>query len=129
MKASPLLRAWLLRLRQAGVAFHVRHAWRGWSEDGALRFETPQGEQLARARAVVLALGGGSWPRLGSDGAWVPLLVQHGVEVLPLRRPIVALTWGGRRIFARALPGNPSSPCLSFTDSKGSAFCQPANLS
>ncbi len=85
MKAAPLLRAWLHRLRAAGVHFHMRHRWRAWDEDGALRFATPQGERAVRADAVVLALGGGSWARLGSDGAWVPLLAARGVRVAPLR--------------------------------------------
>lgn len=83
-KAAPLLRAWLHRLRESGVRFHVRHRWLGWSGD-ALRFESPAGEQLIKADAVVLALGGGSWAKLGSDGAWVPLLQQRGVDVAPLR--------------------------------------------
>jgi uncharacterized flavoprotein (TIGR03862 family) len=84
MKAAPLLRAWLNRLRAAEVRFHVRHRWTGWTEDGALRFATPRGERLARADAAVLAPGGGSWPQLGSDGAWVPLLAERGVDVRPL---------------------------------------------
>jgi uncharacterized flavoprotein (TIGR03862 family) len=86
MKAAPLLRAWLRRLRAAGVIFHARHRWGGWTEDGrTLRFDSPAGEVLMRADIVVLALGGGSWARLGSDGAWVPLLVTRGVGVRPLR--------------------------------------------
>ena len=84
MKAAPLLRAWLHRLRESGVHFHVRHRWLGWGEHGALRFETPQGEIAVKADAVVLALGGGSWAKLGSDGAWVPLLAQRGVAVATL---------------------------------------------
>ncbi len=90
MKAAPLLRAWLQRLRHpahggAGVAFHMRHRWLGWSEDGReLRFESPEGEVRVQADAMVLALGGGSWARLGSNGAWVPLLAAHGVAVAPL---------------------------------------------
>ena len=84
MKAAPLLRAWLHRLRESGVRFHVRHRWLGWSADGALQFETPQGDIAVKADAVVLALGGGSWAKLGSDGTWVPLLAQRGVEVAPL---------------------------------------------
>jgi len=90
MKAAPLLRAWLQRLRHpphggAGVQFHMRHRWTGWAADGrTLRFEAPQGEIGVRADAVVLALGGGSWARLGSNGAWVPLLVARGVAVAPL---------------------------------------------
>lgn len=83
-KAAPLLRAWLHRLRESGVRFHVRHRWLGWSGE-ALRFDSPAGEQLIKADAVVLALGGGSWAKLGSDGAWVPLLQQRGIEVAPLR--------------------------------------------
>ncbi len=85
MKAAPLLRAWLHRLRGMGVRFHVRHRWCGWDEQGSLRFETPDGEHLAQADATVLALGGGSWPQLGSDGAWVDLLAQRGITVAPLR--------------------------------------------
>lgn len=90
MKAAPLLRAWLQRLRHprhggAGVQFHMRHRWLGWAEDGkTLRFEAPEGEVQVAADAVVLALGGGSWARLGSNGAWVPLLAARGVAVAPL---------------------------------------------
>lgn len=84
MKAAPLLRTWLNRLRAAGVRLHVRHRWTGWTDDGALRFATPRGERVARADAVVLALGGASWPQLGSDGAWAPLLSALGVDVRPL---------------------------------------------
>lgn len=85
MKASPLLRAWLKRLDAAGVQFHTRHKWRGWTEGGALRFETGQGERIVAADVTVLALGGASWPRLGADGSWVPLLAGRGIEVTPLR--------------------------------------------
>lgn len=85
MKAAPLLRAWLHRLRQAGVQFAMRQRWCGWSEQGDLRFSGADGVQDWPADAVVLALGGGSWARLGSDGAWVPLLQQRGVAVTPLQ--------------------------------------------
>lgn len=84
MKAAPLLRAWRHRLRQAGVRFHVRHRWAGWDESGALRFVTPEGERRVRAEATVLALGGASWPKLGSDGAWVPWLTARGIDIAPL---------------------------------------------
>jgi len=84
MKAAPLLRAWLARLRDAGLRIHVRHRWTGWADSGALRFSTPAGEQTWQADACILALGGGSWARLGSDGAWVPLLAAQGVDVAPL---------------------------------------------
>lgn len=85
MKAAPLLRAWLHRLRGAGVQFSMRHRWLGWADDGALKFSTPAGVVQAQADAVVLALGGGSWARLGSDGAWVPLLAGCGAAVVPLQ--------------------------------------------
>ena len=83
MKAAPLLRAWLHRLREAGVQFHMRHRWLGW-RDGRLVFASPDGEQVVEADAVILALGGGSWARLGSDGAWVGLLDREQVAVTPL---------------------------------------------
>ncbi|WP_028696229.1 TIGR03862 family flavoprotein [Pseudomonas cremoricolorata] len=85
MKAAPLLRAWLKRLREAGVVIHTRQRWLGWAADGRLRFSGAQGEQQIAARAVVLALGGASWARLGSDGAWVPLLQARAVDISPLR--------------------------------------------
>ncbi len=102
MKAAPLLRAWLHRLRESGVQFHARHRWIGWDKNGALRFEIisspgnnphpnplPEGEganvKNISFDAVVLALGGGSWPQLGSDGAWVSLLAQRDITIAPLR--------------------------------------------
>ena len=84
LKAAPLLRAWLRRLRQAGVRFHMRHRWVGWDEQGGLCFVTPKGNRPVHADAVVLALGGGSWPRLGSDASWVPLLAGRGLHIEPL---------------------------------------------
>ena len=83
-KAAPLLRAWLHRLRELGVRFHMGHRWQGW-DDGALVFDTPSGAHTVKARATVHALGGASWPELGSDGTWVPLLEGRGVRVSPLR--------------------------------------------
>jgi len=85
MKASPLLRAWLRRLDTAGVQFALRHRWIGWDESGRLAFETPEGRRVVEARATVLALGGASWPRLGSDGGWVNLLAEKGIAVAPLQ--------------------------------------------
>ncbi|MBI1174567.1 MAG: TIGR03862 family flavoprotein [Sideroxydans sp.] len=85
MKAAPLLRAWLHRLRERGVQFHVRHRWCGWNAQGALCFDSPQGAVTMPVQATVLALGGGSWARLGSDGAWLPLLAQRGIATAPLR--------------------------------------------
>ena len=87
MKAAPLLRAWMHRLRGLDVQFCMRHRWLGWAESGALRFATPTGEIAIESNtvdAVILALGGGSWARLGSDGAWVSILAEKGVVVVPL---------------------------------------------
>ena len=85
MKAAPLLRAWLRRLRDAGVQIHTRHRWLGWHADGKLKLHSPDGDLSVRADAVLLALGGGSWARLGSDGAWVALLEQRGISIASLR--------------------------------------------
>ena len=85
MKAAPLLRAWVRRLRQAGLTVHVRHRWCGWDEKGALRFEATEGPLAVQTDAVIFAMGGGSWPKLGSDGAWVPLLAKRAVPIAPLQ--------------------------------------------
>lgn len=84
-KAAPLLRGWVRRLKEQGVRFHVQHRWTGWQDDGALRFETPDGVATVQADAVVLAMGGGSWPELGSDGAWVAPLAARGIDIAPLK--------------------------------------------
>jgi uncharacterized flavoprotein (TIGR03862 family) len=103
-KASPLLRAWLRRLNDSGVGFAFRHRWLGWDRDGALRFETPEGVVAIRADAAVLALGGASWPRLGSDGGWTEILSPAGVKLAPLQPANcgVAVAWseGFRERFA-----------------------------
>src|SRR5690242_15578530 len=84
-KASPLLRAWLRRLDSQGVRFAFRHRWSGWDANNRLVFRTPDGERVIEAGATVLALGGASWPRLGSDGAWTELLAAGGITISPLR--------------------------------------------
>lgn len=84
-KAAPLLRGWLKKLRQGGLTTHVRHGWRGWDDSGALKFETREGEVTFTADATVLALGGASWPRLGSDAAWVPWLEARSIAIAPFR--------------------------------------------
>jgi hypothetical protein len=84
MKASPLLRAWLARLAGQGVALRSRWRWTGW-EGEALAFETPEGRRIERPAVTVLALGGASWSRLGSDGAWAPWLAARGVALAPFR--------------------------------------------
>ncbi len=84
-KASPLLRAWLRRLNAAGVRFAFRHRWTGWDDKGRLLFRTTEGQRAIEAKATVLALGGASWPRLGSDGGWVDILATKGTAVSKLR--------------------------------------------
>jgi uncharacterized flavoprotein (TIGR03862 family) len=133
MKAAPLLRAWLNRLRSAGVKIHVRHRWTGWSEDGtgagALRFDTPRGERTARADATVLALGGGSWPQLGSDGAWTSLLEARGVAVAPLRPSNCGFDIGWTPYFRGRFAGEPVKTVVaSFTDGSGRKYRQPGEF-
>jgi uncharacterized flavoprotein (TIGR03862 family) len=112
-KAAPLLRGWVRRLRESGVRFHVQHRWTGWTDDGALRFETPDGEMHARSRATVLALGGGSWPELGSDGAWQPWLAARGIEVAPLRPSNCGFDVGWSAHFAQRHAGAPLKPVVA----------------
>ncbi len=120
MKAAPLLRKWLHRLRESGARFHVRHGWLGWNGDGALRFATPKGEHSVRADVVVLALGGGSWARLGSDAAWVPLLEQRGVRIAPLQPANCGFDIGWSEHFRSRFAGQPlKSVVASFTDPAG----------
>jgi len=85
MNAAPLLNAWLEKLQRSGLQIYTHHNWVGWGKDGALLFETPDGEKSLKADAVILALGGGSRPELGSDGRWIPLLAGHKVEIAPLK--------------------------------------------
>jgi uncharacterized flavoprotein (TIGR03862 family) len=112
MKAAPLLRAWQHRLRAAGVNFHMRHRWTGWSADGALAFATPQGACAVPAAAAVLALGGGSWPRLGSTGAWVDLLAARGVRVAPLRPANCGFDVAWSEHFRTRHSGQPVKPVM-----------------
>jgi uncharacterized flavoprotein (TIGR03862 family) len=128
MKAAPLLRAWLQRLRAAGVQFHMRHRWlgEGAPDLAALRFATPAGEVSVKADAVVLALGGASWARLGSDGAWAPWLQAGGVDVAPLLPANCGFDGSGwTEHFASRFAGHPfKSVAISFTDSLGRRFAR-----
>ena len=120
MKAAPLLRAWLSRLREAGVQFKVRHRWLGWTEQGALRFTHPAGELLVRHTAVLLALGGGSWKKLGSDGSWTSLLTSRGVDVRPLLPANCGFDCRWSSHFVDKFAGQPlKSVRLTFTDLAG----------
>ena len=107
LKAAPLLRAWLRRLRKTGVQFHVRHRWIGWDEQGALLFTTPEGNRSVQADAVVLALGGGSWPKLGSDASWVPLLAGRGIHIAPLLPANCGFDVGWSEHFRTKFAGHP----------------------
>ena len=134
MKAAPLLRAWLHRLRQSGVRFSMRHRLTGFSSTGMPTFSTPTGQVVVQADAVVLALGGGSWKRLGSDGAWVPLLAGRGVAVAPLApsncgfdvaaRPAadVAKPVETRREFLKELVGQAATPQPGWSENFASRF-------
>jgi uncharacterized flavoprotein (TIGR03862 family) len=106
-KASPLLRAWLRRLDAHGVRLALRHRWTGWDEQGRLQFETPEGQREIAASATVLALGGASWPRLGSDGAWVQTLAAKGVRISPLRPANSGFTVAWSDIFRDRFEGQP----------------------
>ncbi|MGY4478589.1 putative flavoprotein (TIGR03862 family) [Bradyrhizobium sp. USDA 3364] len=106
-KASPLLRAWLRRLDAEGVAFAFRHRWTGWDANGALLFETPDGLRAVNADATVLALGGASWPRLGSDGAWAEILAAKGIAVAALKAANSGFTVKWSEIFRDRFEGRP----------------------
>lgn len=106
-KASPLLRAWLGRLDRLGVALRTRTRWTGWDAEGALALAGEHGAETLRAEAVVLALGGASWPRLGSDGAWVPVLEAEGITVSPLRPANAGFTAAWSPVFVERFAGAP----------------------
>ena len=124
MKAAPLLRAWLHRLRGSGVRFHMRHRWTGWADDGALRFASPQGEVQCRPAATVLALGGGSWSRLGSDGAWWPWLQARGVDLAPLAPSNCGFDVGWSEHFSSRHAGQPLKSVVLSTN----GFSQPGEF-
>ena len=147
MKAAPLLRAWLHRLRQNGVVFHMRHRWCGWNAAGELRFAAPEGERTVRVAvhlpnpllnplpqageeanekithyfdAVVLALGGGSWPQLGSNAAWLPLLAERGVMIAPLKPANCGFDANWSEHFRTRFAAHPlKGVVVSFTDVTG----------
>jgi uncharacterized flavoprotein (TIGR03862 family) len=118
MKASPLLRAWLKRLQEGGVNFHTRHNWKGWQGD-SLIFDSPEGEIRIKPDATVLALGGASWPRLGSRGEWTSWLEQAGVKVEPFRPSNCGFIVNWSKHFSEKFHGQPiKSVVLSFEDFK-----------
>jgi uncharacterized flavoprotein (TIGR03862 family) len=136
MKAAPLLRAWLHRLRAAGLRLHMRHRWSGWAETDAptsLRFVAAvagvPGEWLDQPDAVLLALGGASWPQLGSDGAWLPNLAARGVAVAALQPANCGFDVGWSPYFAQRFAGAPmKSVRLHFDDGHGPVFDRPGEF-
>ncbi|WP_140720826.1 TIGR03862 family flavoprotein [Pseudomonas sp. Hp2] len=112
-KAAPLLRGWVRRLKEQGVRLHVQHRWLGWNDDGSLRFAHGDEDVSVRADATVLALGGGSWPQLGSDGAWVPLLRSRGVDIAPLQPANCGFDVAWTPWFAQRHAGAPLKPVVA----------------
>jgi uncharacterized flavoprotein (TIGR03862 family) len=122
MKAAPLLRAWLHRLRESGVRIHVRHRWLGWKEKDLL-FAASEGEKIIHADAVILALGGASWPKLGSDGAWVPILKQRQIDIAMLQPSNCGFEvseQGWTEHFRTRFAGQPVKPVVAaYSDTNG----------
>ena len=125
LKAAPMLRTWVRRLRASGVGFHMQHRWLGWCDDGDLRFVHPDAERHVSADAVVLALGGGSWPILGSDAAWVPLLRERGVAIAPLQPANCGFDVGWSEHFSARHAGHAVKPVIvEWKDDDGSVVRQ-----
>lgn len=128
MKAAPLLRAWLHRLRFNGVQLRMRHRWLGWTEND-LRFDTPDGERIVQADAVILALGGGSWPQLGSTGVWQSMLSQRCIAVEPLKPANCGFETAWSDYFRERFAGQPLKPVsILFTNQNGETFNQQGEL-
>lgn len=124
MKAAPLLRAWLKRLRSSGVIFHTRHRWTGW-ENQNLKFSTPDGEKIVAADTIILTCGGGSYAKLGSDGLWIPFLTEHGVEIALLKPSNCGFDVIWSEIFKARFANQPlKSTALFFTDAEGKNYHQ-----
>lgn len=129
-KAAPLLRAWLHRLRQAGVIFHPRHYWLGWNEESFLRFNTVNNsEVIFKSDATLLALGGASWPQLGSDGNWVKILAKKGIEINPLRSSNCGFVVAWSEFFREKFAGQPiKAVTASIQQSNGEVFKKAGEL-
>ena len=123
MKAAPLLRAWLLRLAAQGVRLHARHRWLGWDDSGRVLLRSPVGEHAIESDALLLAAGGGSWKRLGSDAGWCPLLHARGVATAPLRPANCGFEAAWSEHFRSRAAGQPLKPvALSVRDDSGRAL-------
>jgi uncharacterized flavoprotein (TIGR03862 family) len=120
LKAAPLLRGWVRRLREQGVRFHMQHRWIGWGDGGKLRFAAPAGEVTVGADATVIAVGGASWPELGSDGAWLPVFEHGGVPCAPLLPANCGFETPWTAHFVERHAGAPVKPVrIAFTDASG----------
>ena len=120
MKAAPLLRVWLQRLRRTGVRIHVRHRWLGWDSDGALRLQNANAEIRVCPSATLLALGGASWPQLGSDAAWVPWLAAEDIQITPLQSANCGFEVAWSSYIREQYAGTPlKSVAISFTNAQG----------
>ncbi|GGY32529.1 NAD(FAD)-utilizing dehydrogenase [Rhodanobacter panaciterrae] len=125
LKAAPLLRGWLRRLRESGVTFHMHHRWLGWQAHGALHFATPQGERAVPTDAVILALGGASWPQLGSDGAWVKPLQEAAIDIAPLQPANCGFELAWSEHLSSRFGGAPLKPVVAhWVDRRGAAHAR-----
>ena len=120
LKAAPLLRGWVRRLREQGVRFHVQHRWTGWHTDGALNFSTPAGDVSVHADAVLLALGGASWPELGGNSAWVQPLTARGIDIAALQPANCGFDIAWSPFLAERFAGAPLKPVIAhWRDANG----------
>lgn len=122
LKAAPLLRGWVRELRERGLQLHMRHRWIGWSDEGALQFLHDEQRIAVRADATVLALGGGSWPQLGSDGRWVDPLENAGIALAPLQPANCGFDCDWSPVFSERFAGTPLKPVLAhWVDADGTS--------
>lgn len=119
MKAAPLLRAWIRKLRSLNIRIHIRHRWVGWTSDGDLLFDTPSGEKHQKARAVIFAMGGASWPKLGSNGSWIPLIEAKGIAVNPFVPSNCGFLRSWSEKFSNEFQGAPIKTVSGWTSASG----------
>jgi len=122
MKAAPLLRTWLTRLRENGLTIYPKHRWLGWDDAGQIKLQSPEGELTRSYDVLILALGGGSWKKLGSDGQWMPILEEQGVATSPLLPSNCGFLSNWSEHLKTNFAGSPlKSVAIRFTDIEGEA--------